>query len=106
MHVTMVKKRRIDGSECRKCAEASAHLRTRGLWDRIDEIVWAHEDDPESPGFVLGRQHGVERAPFFIVQDGDREQVYVSVLQLVRELGQTVTAAQQAATIDVDDVGI
>jgi len=107
MHVTMVKKRLADGTECRKCVEATEHLRSRGLWDRVDAVVWAHEDDAESPGMVLGRRHGVASAPFFVVRHGPVEQVYLSVLQLVRErLGQTVTAAQQAATIDVDDLGI
>ena len=107
MHITMVKKRLADGSECLKCAEASEHLRVRGLWDRIDEVVWAREDDPSSPGMVLGARLGVERAPFFVFRDDDGEHVYVSVLQLVRDrLGQTVTTAQHAASIDVDDVGI
>ena len=63
MHITMVKKRLADGSECRKCQEATAHLQSRGLWVHITEIVWAHEDDHASPGMLLGRQHGVERAP-------------------------------------------
>jgi len=107
MHVTMIKKRLLDGSECRKCVEASEHLKTRGLQDRIDEVVWAEERDPESSGMVLAAKHGVSAAPFFIVRDAGREEIYTSVLQLIRErLGQTVTAAQHAASIDVDDVGI
>lgn len=107
MHITMVKKRLADGSECRKCVEATEHLRSRGLWERIDEIVWAHEDDPASPGMALGQQLGVDRAPFFVVRDGEGDRaVYTSVLHLVRErLGQAVTTAQQAAAIDADDVG-
>ena len=105
MHVTMVKKKLRDGTDCRKCAEATEHLRSRGLWDRIDEIVWAHEDDPQSPGMVLGARLGVERAPFFVVRDEQGEKVYTSVLQLVRErFGQTVTTAEQARDIDPDDV--
>ena len=108
MHITMVKKTLADGSDCRKCAEATEHLRSRGLWDRVDEVVWAREGDPTSPGMVLGSRVGVDSAPFFIVRDGDgTERVYTSVLQLVRnELGQQVTTAQQAAAIDVDDLGI
>jgi len=107
MHVTMIKKRLVDGSECRKCVEASEHLKSRGLWDRVDEVVWAQEGDPASPGMVISERHGVPTAPFFIVRGEGREQVYTSVLQLVRErLGQTVTTAQQAAAIDVDDIGI
>jgi hypothetical protein len=106
MHITMVKKTLADGSDCRKCAEATDHLQSRGLWDRIDEVVWAHENDPASPGMVLGARLGIDRAPFFVVRDeSGAERVYTSVLQLVRELGQTVTVQQQAQAIDVDDVG-
>lgn len=106
MHITMVKKRLADGSECRKCVEATEHLRGRGLWDRVDEIVWAREDDPASDGMVLGARLGVDRAPFFIVRDGAAETIYVSVLQLVRErLGHDVTSQEQAAAIDAADVG-
>lgn len=106
MHITMVKKRLVDGSECRKCVEATTHLQTRGLWSSIDEIVWASESDPESAGMVIGRQFGVASAPFFVVRDERGESVYVSVLQLVRERFQVaVTAAQQAQTIDADDIG-
>ncbi len=106
MHITMVKKRLADGSECRKCVEATAHLQSRGLWDRIDVIVWAQEDDPSSAGTVLGQQLGVDRAPFFVVKDDRGEAVYVSVLQLVKErFGAAVTTAQQAQAIDPDDIG-
>ena len=106
MHVTMVKKKLRDGSDCRKCAEATEHLRSRGLLDRVDEVVWAREDDPESPGMVLARRLGVERAPFFVVRDEQGEKVYTSVLQLVRErFGQSVTSMEQARDVDPDDVG-
>ena len=107
MHITMVKKILADGTECRKCAEATDHLQSRGLWSRIDDIVWAREDDPDSQGMRLGARLGVERAPFFIVRDDDgREAVYVSVLQLVRDrLGSAVTDHEQAMAIDADDVG-
>ncbi|HEY2385539.1 MAG TPA: hypothetical protein VGK30_01140 [Candidatus Binatia bacterium] len=104
MRLVMVKKRLADGSDCRKCAEATAHLRSRGLWDRIHEIVWAQEGDPSSPGVVLGERLGVERAPFFVVQEDDgTETVYTSVLQLVHRLGAAVTA--DSGTVDPDDVG-
>ncbi len=108
MHVTMVKKTLADGSDCRKCAEATATLEARGLWDRIDEVVWAHEGDPESPGMVLGAKHGVASAPFFIVSDDDGgEKVYISVLQLIRErLDGRVSDHEQALAVDVDDIGI
>ena len=106
MHITMVKKRLADGSECRKCQEATAHLQSRGLWSRIDEIVWAYENDVTSPGMVLGQRFGVEGAPFFIVKDGSGEAVYASVLQLVRDrLDSTVTTSEVATSIDADDIG-
>ena len=106
MHVTMVKKRLSDGTECRKCQEATALLQSRGLWSRIDEIVWAHEGDPDSPGMHMSTRLGVDQAPFFIVSDGTREVVYVSVLRLAREhFVVEVSPQQQAAAIDVDDIG-
>ena len=106
MHITMVKKRLADGTECRKCQEATAHLESRGLWGRIDEIVWAQEGDASSPGIMLGTRLGVERAPFFVVRDERGEAVYVSVLQLVRDrFDATVTTTQAAQAIDADDIG-
>jgi hypothetical protein len=106
MHIVMVKKRLADGSECRKCAEAMAHLQSRGLWSKIGEVVWADEDDPASPGMVLGRRLGVERAPFFVVRDERGETTYASVLQLIRErLDGAVSAVEEASAIDPDDIG-
>jgi hypothetical protein len=106
MHVTMVKKKTRDGAECRKCAQATDHLQTRGLWSRIDEIVWALEDDPTSPGMELGKRLGVDTAPFFIVRHGDDEKVYTSVIRLIRdELDLPVSDEEQAGQIDPDDIG-
>ena len=106
MHVTMVKKRLADGSDCRKCAEVTAYLERRGFWSRIDEVVWAHEDDPQSPGMVLGARFGVASAPFFIVRDDRGEAVYTSALQLIQErFGQQVTTSERARDVDPDDVG-
>ena len=106
MHITMVKKHLADGGECRKCQDASALLQSRGLWDRIDEVVWAQEGDAASPGTVLAARWGIEQAPFFIVRDSQGESVYTSVLQLMRErLQQAVSTAEQAAAIDPDDIG-
>lgn len=103
----MVKKRLLDGSDCRKCAQASEQLASRGLLDRIDEVVWAVEGDPESDGIVLGMQHGVDTAPFFVVRDdAGGEQVYTSVMRLIKErLGSDVSDHDEAAGIDPDDIG-
>jgi hypothetical protein len=106
MHVTMVKKMLADGSDCRKCEEVSEYLRSRGLWHRVDEVVWAHEEDPASPGMVLSERHGVDRAPFFVIHDERGETVYTSVLHLVRErLNEPVTVQEQILDIDADDIG-
>jgi phosphoadenosine phosphosulfate reductase len=87
MHVTMVKKRLLNGEPCRKCAQAEELLKARGLWNRIDEVVWADEGDPASPGMKLGARLGVKLAPFFVVTGGPRgaEVVYESVLQFIKE---------------------
>src|SRR4029450_7357967 len=105
MHVTMVKKRLRDGTDCRKCAEATEHLKSRGLLDRIDEVGGALEEDPGGPAMQLGARLGVERAPFFLVRDERGEQVYTSVLQLVRDrLGQSVSTLEQATAAHPDCV--
>jgi len=106
MHVTMVKKKMADGSDCRKCAEVTEYLKTHGFWERIDEVVWARENDPQSPGMVLGKRLGVERAPFFVVRDEKGETVYTSVLQLIQvRFGKDVSSSERARDVDPDDVG-
>jgi hypothetical protein len=106
VHIIMVKKKMADGTDCRKCAEVTEFLKTRGLWDRIDEIVWARENDPSSPGAQLGTLLGVERAPFFVVRDDAGEKVYRSVLQLIQErFGESVSTSERARDVDPDDVG-
>src|SRR5438105_9860355 len=106
MHVTMVKKKMADGSDCRKCADVTAYLQARGFWDRIDEVVWAQENDPQSPGMVLGKRLGVERAPFFVVGDEKGEPVYTSVLQLIpARFGKGVSSSERARVVDPDDAG-
>jgi thioredoxin-dependent adenylylsulfate APS reductase len=82
----MVKKRLRSGEPCRKCIQTEEMLRQRGLWDRIDEVVWADEGDPESSGMQLGQRFGIESAPFFLVAD-DTGQVSAirSALQLIRD---------------------
>ncbi|MCX8073372.1 MAG: hypothetical protein N3C12_13115 [Candidatus Binatia bacterium] len=105
MHITMVKKRLADGSECRKCREVTEMLQKKGLWSRIDEVVWADEREPTSPGMQLAEKLGVDRAPFFLVRDQSGEHVYTSVLQLIRTHLGEVSSAEQARVIDPDDIG-
>jgi hypothetical protein len=103
----MVKKRLRDGSDCRKCAQATDHLAARGLLERIDLVVWAIEGDAESAGMQLGIRLGIENAPFFVVRDDSGgEQVYTSVMRLIKErLGSEVSSGDEAKSIDPDDIG-
>jgi phosphoadenosine phosphosulfate reductase len=104
MHVTMVKKRLAGGRPCDKCIQAEELLKRRGLWNRIDEVVWADEDDTNSPGMLLARAKGVKVAPFFIVRDADREHVYTSALGFIKE--RLAPAAEPPAVGALDDAGV
>ena len=99
MHVTMIKKELADGSPCKKCLQAEEILRRRGLWEQIDEVIFAKEADPASPGMKLAATHRVELAPFFLVKEGEREVVYTSVIELMREqLASPMSVAQPRPT--------
>ena len=85
--ITMVKKLLQNGEPCAKCAQAEDMLRGRGVWDQIDEVVWAKEGDAESPGAQLGRKYGVDLAPFFVIErPGKNAEVFQSTLKLIKEL--------------------
>lgn len=102
----MVKKRLLDGHECRKCAQATEQLKARGLWKRIDAVVEAQEGDPNSPGNQLAARLGVDVAPFFIVRDDTGEHVYTSVMRMIQDrLGTAVSDQERARAIDPDDIG-
>ncbi len=104
MRVTMVKKRLANGETCRKCVQAEELLKRRGRFDRIDEVVWADEAHPLSPGMLLAPQYGGSGAPFFIVRDDDgATTISESVLKLVQDrlkgtsLTEQTSAAKPAA---------
>lgn len=96
----MIKKRLLSGEPCKKCAQAEEMLRNRGHFGRIDRIVWAEEGNAESEGMLLGAEHGVDLAPFFIVEtDAAPAKVYTSAIKLVKE--QLAGApVNQTATVD------
>jgi phosphoadenosine phosphosulfate reductase len=104
MRVTMVKKRLKNGEPCQKCAQAEELLRRRGLWQKIDEVVWAEEGAPESQGMELARRFGIELAPFFVVEDGGgSERLYESVIKLMKALEpQLAVAGAAAAELDIE----
>lgn len=87
MRITMVKKVLADGTPCRKCAEVEQRLNDSGFSERIDEIVIADESDPDSLGMRLAKQHGVELAPFFIVENDDGStDIHTIYFRLVKEV--------------------
>ena len=100
MRVTMVKKRLLSGEPCKKCNDAEELLKNRGLWARIDEVVWAIEGDADSAGMKLAAQYKVELAPFFVVQpDQGEARVYTSTLLFIKEaLGGAASASPVATT--------
>jgi len=86
MRITMVKKRLENGNACDKCIQAEELLKSKGHWDKIHEVLWAIDGNPNSPGMELAAAKGVKVAPFFIVRDDTgREHVYVSVLKFIKE---------------------
>ena len=99
MRITMVKKRLSSGEACKKCVQAEDMLKARDLWSRIDEVVWAVEGEAGSPGMKLAAQYRVEVAPFFIVEEANREpRIYTSTVQFIKEaLGGSTNVAPNAA---------
>lgn len=86
-HITLVKKIRADGNPCRKCDDVLERIGRDGVWDRIDRVTIADERDPSSEGMCLAERHGVERAPFFLVErPGEPVQVYTVYMRLLREV--------------------
>lgn len=98
MHITFVKKILSSGELCKKCREVSERLETDGLIASINHITIADERDSDSEGMKLARQHNVERAPFFLVEENGEISVfdvYFKFKKLMAERGaiQTKTAS-------------
>src|SRR5450432_3205877 len=99
MRVTMVKKQLLSGEPCKKCVDAEALLKARGLWSRIDEVVWAVEGDADSAGMKLAARYKVDLAPFFVLeQEGAEPRVYTSTLLFIKEALGGGASAPLAAT--------
>lgn len=98
MKITFVKKIKIDGSPCRKCAEVQSRLEKDGHIDKIDRTVIADERDNNSEGMQLAKQYEVDRAPFFIVENdvGD-PLVYTVYFKFVNEILSGKTNEEDAA---------
>ena len=104
--IIMVKKRKADGEPCRKCLQVEGQLKDRKLFDKIDRIVWAEENNPESEGMVLAEEYGIEVAPFFIVKDGPEIKLYKSSLQFIKKELEPSTAkpAETSAVPSVENL--
>jgi hypothetical protein len=97
----MVKKIKKDGSPCRKCADVVTQLEENNLLDRIDQIVIADERDPNSAGMILAKEHNVDLAPFFVVEeDGQATRIYTVYFKFVKEvLAEGVNEQQEVKEI-------
>lgn len=93
----MVKKLLLSGEPCAKCAQAEEMLRSRGVWDQIDEVVWAKEGDPDSDGARLAQKYHVDVAPFFIIErPGHDDDVVESTLKLIKLVKEPAAAGATA----------
>jgi len=86
MTIAFVKKLKLDGTPCRKCAEVEDRLQAAGLMARIDQVIIADERAPDSEGMRLAAELDVDAAPFFVVTANGARTVYTSYLRLLREV--------------------
>jgi hypothetical protein len=93
MHITFVKKLNPDGSTCGKCEEIERRLVRDGHLARIDTVLLAEIDNPDSDGMRLASELRIDRAPFFVVRDGERVEVHTIYLKFVREVLERGTAS-------------
>jgi hypothetical protein len=87
MKITFVKKVLADGSPCKKCGDVIQKLEESGQMAHIDNILIADERDAQSPGMLLSAKLEVNRAPFFVVEEEDKEPVvYTVYFKFVKEV--------------------
>lgn len=101
LHITFVKKILATGEPCAKCADVQERLEKAGQMERIDKVVIADERDPTSEGMQLANKLGVVRAPFFVVEEPDKEpQVYTVYFKFAKEvLGKSSSQTEEAKEI-------
>ena len=87
MKITLVKKILADGSPCAKCRDVQQKLEENDQLRFIDQTLIADVRDAQSPGMQVAKQFGVERAPFFLVeQEGQEPEIYTVYFKLVKEV--------------------
>jgi hypothetical protein len=99
MTVTFVKKILADGRPCAKCADVEARLTTGGHWPAIDRVLIADERDPASDGMRLATRLGVDRAPFFVVENAQETIVYTVFLKFMRDYLRSANANEAAEAV-------
>ena len=107
MKITMVKKIFADGSPCKKCGEIEEKMRAAGQLQRIDRTVVADESNDQSEGMLLAEEHGVDRAPFFIVErDGVPTVIYTVYFKFVKEVLDAETSEEDEIAEIMNDVDL
>ena len=87
MKITLVKKILADGSPCAKCRDVQQKLEENDQLRFIDQTLIADVRDAQSLGMQVAKQFGVERAPFFLVeQEGQEPEIYTVYFKLVKEV--------------------
>lgn len=103
MRVTFVKKVLANGAPCPKCGDVERRLRESGLMSKIDHVAVADEREPDSEGMRLARHHGVDVAPFFLVDEDGAIIVHTIYFKFVKEVfsteDRTVSEADEAHEI-------
>ena len=84
--ITFVKKILADGKPCRKCRDVEDRLTAGNHWSAIDRVVVADERDPNSQGMQMAAALGVDRAPFFVVENSGKTVVYTVFLKFVKDV--------------------
>lgn len=98
MNITFVKKIKADGAPCRKCAEVQSRLEKDGYLDKIDKTVIADERDIHSEGMQLAKQYNINQAPFFIVEEEDKEtKIYTIYFKFIKEVLNGSSSEEDAA---------
>jgi hypothetical protein len=107
MKITMVKKIFADGSPCKKCGEIEEKMRAAGQLQRIDRTVVADESNDQSEGMLLAAEHGVDRAPFFIVERAVVPTViYTVYFKFVKEVLDAETSEEDEIAEIMNDVDL
>ena len=99
MRITFVKKILANGEPCPKCTDVEQQLEKKGLMARIDHVAVADEREPGSEGMRLARRHGVDLAPFFLVEKNGATTAYTVYFKFLKE----VLADRDEAVSAVDE---